>query len=78
MTPTLTATPTPTITLTPTATYTPTPQFFIEVTTPAGEAARIERAATGGDIVIILLLFALLASLWAMYLFDRFGKRGDA
>ena len=69
----ITDTPTPTATPTETPTATPTPNFYIEVTTPAGEPARIERAVSGGDLVIIVLLFALLISIWGMYLSDRLG-----
>jgi hypothetical protein len=72
----ITETPTPTETLTPTPTATATPNFYIEVVTPAGEAARIERTITAGDWVIIVLLTLILASHWAIHIVEKIG--GDS
>lgn len=68
-----TATPTPTETATPTATPTPspTPNLYIAMTTPAGEGAYALREVRVTEIVIILLLVALLVSIWGMYLSER-------
>jgi hypothetical protein len=71
----MTDTPVPTETPTPTPTYTPTPNFFIEMVTPGGEAARLERTVTVADYAVILLLLAILISLWSMYVMNLL--RGD-
>ncbi len=68
---TFTPTPTETPTLTPTATATATPQYFVEVTTEAGEPARIMREVYPADLLIIVLLFAILVSMWLMYITIR-------
>lgn len=73
-------TATPTETSTPTATYTPsatptaTPNYYIEVTTPAGEPARIARQVSVADTVMLVLLFGILISLWLMYLVRRLRR----
>lgn len=79
-TPTLepTAEPTATLTLTPTVTPTATPNYYVEMTTPGGEPARLVREITIGDYWIILLLFAVLVSMWSMWLIGRKAKRGDS
>lgn len=66
-----TPTSTPTDTPTPTATFTPTPNYYVELTTPAGEPARIAREVSIADVVTIFLLFALLVSIWGMYFSNR-------
>lgn len=73
-TPAPTDTPIPTATFTPSPTFTPTLNFYIEVTTPAGEAARIERTVTIADYTQIVLLFAILISLWVMFIVQRFRR----
>lgn len=73
-----TATNTPTETPTPTATYTPTFVYWVELTTPAGDPARLVREVSTGDYLVILLLFAILLSLWVFWIADRLkgGKKG--
>lgn len=66
-------TETPEPTLTPTATFTPTPNYYLEMLTPGGEAARIERTVTAGDWMIVVLLTLILASIWAKYVIERIG-----
>lgn len=71
-TPTPTATLEPTLTLTPTNTPTPTPNFYVEMTAePSGLPARVGREMSIADYSVILLLVAILVSLWAMYIIDR-------
>lgn len=65
MTPTPTDTPTPTPTPTPTATA----NYYLEMLTPAGEGARVDRTLRLDEFTIILLLFAVLVSIWLMYLY---------
>lgn len=73
----ITDTPTPTETLTPsatptaTSTPTPTPDYYIEVTTRAGNDARIVRETSVADQWVILLLLAILVSMWLMYIANR-------
>lgn len=76
--PETTETPVPTETATPTATYTPTPNYYVELTAePSGVPVRIAREVSVADYWIILLLFAILVSLWLMYFANRMkgGKR---
>lgn len=68
-----TPTPTPTITLTPSETPTATPNVYVEMTVePSGEYARVGREMSIADYWIILLLVAILVSLWSMYMIERF------
>jgi len=70
--PETTETPEPTITLTPSPTPTATPNYYVEVTAePSGVPARIGREMSIGDYWIILLLFAILLSMWLMYVANR-------
>lgn len=69
-----TETPTLTITLTPSSTPTATPNFYVEVTTPAGEPARIVREASSADLWLIVLLVAILFSIWGMYIVERLRR----
>lgn len=72
----MTDTPTPTPTATPTPA--PTPNYYVELTTPYGQGARIVREVTVSEFTIILLLLALLISIWVMYLSRRLkGGRGE-
>lgn len=72
MEPTETPTPPPTETLTPTATYTPTPNYYWEGTAePSGVPVRVVREISASDYTIALLLFAILVSLWVMWLVTR-------
>ena len=64
----MTDTPTPTSTPTETPTQL---DFYIEMTTKGGEAARIERTVTAGDWMITVVLVIILASIWAQYVMDR-------
>jgi hypothetical protein len=67
-TPSPTPTETPTITPTATATFTPTPNYYVELTAePSGVPVRIERSVSAGELWIIVLLFFIAVSLWAMY-----------
>jgi len=76
-TPTPTPTLTPTITPTPTLTPTPTPQYFYEATTEADSLpVRFERTVTMGDYAVILLLVAVLLSMWVMFLLIRLRPKG--
>ncbi len=60
--------------ITPEATLAATPDFYIELVTPSGEPARIERLMTAGDLAIVFLLIVLLVSVWGFYLSPRGGK----
>jgi hypothetical protein len=73
---TLTPTPTytPTDTPTPTPTFTPTPNFYVEMVTAEGNPARLVREASVADMAIILLLVALLVSIWVMYIQNRLRR----
>jgi len=66
-------TDTPTPTPTETSTATPTPNFYIQFTTPSGEAARVERTITAGDIAIFTALVLLVLSGWSWYVSWRLG-----
>jgi hypothetical protein len=71
-TPTPTFTPEPTLTLTPSATPTATPNFYIEMTMEVeGDYARVSRDVSIADYWIILLLIAILLSMWVMYIATR-------
>lgn len=75
-TPTPTATLEPTITPTPTETATPTPDYWVEMTAePSGAPARIGREATIVDYSVLLVLVAILVSMWAMYFADRLRRK---
>lgn len=63
--------PTSTATPIPTPTPTATPDFYILVQTPAGADARISREASVVDLWVLLLLFAILVSMWLMYILNR-------
>lgn len=67
-----TETPTPTLTPEPTPTPTATLNFYVEMETPGGEAARLERTITAGDSAVVVMLALILASLWAMYVASLF------
>lgn len=62
-----TETPTPTATPTETPTPTPTLNYYVELETPGGEAARVSREINVADLTMILLLLAILVSVWLMY-----------
>lgn len=68
-------TPEPTLTLTPADTATPTPDVYVMMTTPGGNDARMVREISSGDYLIILLLFAILVSIWVMYALNRLRGR---
>lgn len=71
-TPTPTPTWTPTLTLTPTNTPTPTPNIYFEMTAePSGLPARVAREMSPSDYTQILLLFAILVSLWIFFIVHR-------
>jgi hypothetical protein len=63
--------------ITPEATAAATPNFYITVTTPSGEPARIERMMTAGDLAIVFLLIVLIVSVWGFYLSPRLGGKRD-
>jgi hypothetical protein len=63
-------TPTPSETPTPTATLTPTLAYYAETTLSEGQGARFERTVTAGDFTIVVLLAALLFTLWGMMLYQ--------
>lgn len=65
-----TATPTPTETLTPTPTYTPTLVYYTETALSEGNGARFAREVTAGDFTIVILLAAILFTLWGMMLYQ--------
>lgn len=65
-----TATPTPTETLTPTPTYTPTLAYYTETALSDGQGARFDRTVTAGDFTIVLLLAAILFTLWGTLLYQ--------
>lgn len=62
------STPTPTVAATcpPTA----TPGYYLEMETPGGAPARVERTVTIGGFVQILLIAAILFSIWLMFFSD--------
>lgn len=63
-----TATPTPTQTLTPT----PEPYVYATISPDgdeSGQVTRFDYVLTAGDILTAVLLFALLASVWGMFVF---------
>lgn len=68
-------TPEPTPEVTATMTPVPTLNYYVEMTTPDGEPARMVREVSTGDYLVILLLFALLVSIWLMWFLDRL--KGD-
>lgn len=73
-----TTTPTPTVTPTETATATPTPNLYIESTMEvSGEYARIAREMSMGDYWQIMLMTALLVSIWLMYIVWRIEKGNE-
>lgn len=69
-----TETPTPTITPTPTA----TPDYYVTMTTPGGEPARMVREVYPDELMTVALLVALLISIWLQYIINRLkgDKRG--
>jgi hypothetical protein len=71
----ITDTPEPTATFTPSPTPEPTPNYYVELTTPAGEPARIARELSVADYVIVLILLAILVSMWAQFILRRL--KGD-
>lgn len=73
-TPTPTLTLTPTQTSTPTATFTPTLDYYVEMTTEAGEPARLLREVTVADTTSITLQAAILLSIWVMWLAQQLKK----
>jgi hypothetical protein len=78
----MTDTPTPTPTETPSGTpeatseATPTVDYSIIVTADDGLPARVVREASTADIYIVLLLIAILASMWLMWIVNRLTERG--
>ncbi len=63
-----TPTPVPSETPTPTATYTPTANYYVEMTAePSGVPVRVAREVSVADYWMILLLTAILLSMWLMY-----------
>lgn len=62
-------TPTPSETPTPTATYTPTLAFYAETVLSEGQGARFERTVTTGDYTIVILLAAILFTMWGHMLY---------
>lgn len=73
-----TATLTPSETPTPTQTYTPTPEFYSVTAFSEGQGARFERTVTAGDFTIVVLLAAILFTLWGymLYTWLRHWKAG--
>jgi hypothetical protein len=71
-----TPTATPTETPTPTATFTPTPDYYIELVTPGGEPARVSREMSIADYWIVMLLIAILISMWVIHFSNRFKQDG--
>lgn len=80
VTPTIEPTATPTATVTPTPTFTPVPtlNYYVEMVTPDGEPARLAREISMGEYLTILLLLAILVSMWSMFLSNKraAAKRG--
>lgn len=71
-----TPTPTPTETATATATFTPTNDYYIEATVEVtGQHARIAREMSIGDYWIIMILLAILISMWLMYIVTKVERR---
>ena len=54
-----------------TMTPTPTLDYYVEMTTPGGAPAHVEVGTSVADYWIILLLFAILFSIWLMYILNR-------
>jgi len=76
-TPTPTTTPTPDPTETATATFTATNDYYIESTLEvSGESARVAREMSMGDYWVIMVLTAILASMWLMYIANRIREKG--
>jgi hypothetical protein len=67
-----TETPIPSLTPTPSETPTPTATlaYYAETTLSEGQGARFERTVTAGDFTIVVLLAALLFTLWGMMLYQ--------
>ena len=66
--------------ITPEVTAVPTADLYIEMITPAGHEARIERTISAGEGSIVVMLALLLASLWAMWLSQQareWTRKGD-
>lgn len=76
-TPSPSPSPTFTLTLTPSATPTATPDYYLVMTTPEGAPARIAREGTIFDVVIVLMLFAIFLSMWAMWFNLRMRERSQ-
>jgi len=57
------------------ATEAPTVDYWIEVTTPAGEPARIAREASIVDLMVVVLLLSIVLSMWAMYSMERLRSK---
>ena len=62
----------------------PTPEvspilYYVEMTTPDGSAARFDREMSVADYWIILLLIAILISIWVQYIPARLkgDKKGE-
>lgn len=64
-------TETPTITPTPSATPTATPDYYVALTTPAGEDARMVREAYPDELMTVALLIALIVSVWLIFIVNR-------
>lgn len=67
-----TPTLTPSVTPTATATFTPTYDYYIEATVEVtGQHVRIAREMSIADYWIIVLLVAILVSMWLMYITNK-------
>ncbi|MCK6581291.1 MAG: hypothetical protein L6Q98_24640 [Anaerolineae bacterium] len=70
-----TATPTPTATFTPSSTPTATPDFYTVSPLEDGSGAALSHTVSLGEYAAILLLLALLVSIWMMYLEMRLRRK---
>jgi hypothetical protein len=61
---------------TPSPTPTATPDYYVEMTTPQGDAARLSREVSIADLWMVGLLSAILFSQWLMHFADRFKEKG--
>jgi len=65
-----TETPTPSVTPTPSETPTPTLEFYSEMVLSEGSGARFERTVTAGDYTVVVLLAAILFTMWGYILYQ--------
>ena len=63
-------TPVPSETPTPTPTFTPTLEFYSETAFSDGNGARFERTVTAGDFTVVVLLAAILFTMWGYLLYS--------